>query len=602
MKHLGLFLLYLILGWTALAQNTTVSGTIVDTDGTVWANGSWQAQLINPNGGVPLYCNSGGAVVTQYSGVLNGSGAFSQVMADNTQVCPAGTLWQFTFASHTSAQASQITALVISGATFDISSYATLNITAPRIKIGNLAGIYAYIDAEIVNQTPGNIYWNVSSLATRQWTGSIWQDLVIGTGYLPLTGGTLTGPLFIPLAAGGTMQVTMFGDSLTAGGEDNTGATIENRLSRLLGQAALNYGIGGQTSSQIAVRMNAYAGQTAQTFATGFTIPVSGAVSGVQFQTGFGPAYNLETGSFGPYVAGVPISTVVSSVTYTMNCLDSGDHVNYTCTPTAYPSSPIAVPNGNPWLAANLGNALNGFVVIWAGRNNFYSESQVLADVAAMVAALPNPKRYVVLAIPNAEYEPSGSGDYAAIVALNNALAAAYPNNYIDIRAGLVAQYNPSNGLDVADHTNDIPPSTLRAGDAWGQLTSAITDTTTLAFTTTTALGAGVNIQIDSEYICITGGSNGAYTGSRGCGGTTAATHLNNAGYAGIDPLHIGSNTIAANNTWDNGETYIASVLYSWLLAEDAIAPRATPKQQVDQATSSGPGLYPSAHQQFSCL
>ena len=117
-------------------------------------------------------------------------------MADNTQVCPAGTLWQFTFASHTSAQASQISALVISGTTFNISSYATLNITAPRIKIGNLAGIYAYIDAEIINQAPGNMYWNVSSLATRQWTGSIWQDLVVGTGtYLPLTGGTLTGPL-----------------------------------------------------------------------------------------------------------------------------------------------------------------------------------------------------------------------------------------------------------------------------------------------------------------------------------------------------------------------------------------------------------------------
>jgi len=196
MKHLGLFLLYLTLGWTAFAQNTTVSGTIVDTDGTVWANGSWQAQLINPNGGVPLYCNGGGAVVTQYSGVLNGSGAFSQVMADNTQVCPAGTLWQFTFASHTSAQASQISALVISGTTFNISSYATLNITAPRIKIGNLAGIYAYTDAEIINQAPGNMYWNVSSLATRQWTGSIWQDLVVGTGtYLPLTGGTLTGQL-----------------------------------------------------------------------------------------------------------------------------------------------------------------------------------------------------------------------------------------------------------------------------------------------------------------------------------------------------------------------------------------------------------------------
>jgi lysophospholipase L1-like esterase len=44
----------------------------------------------------------------------------------------------------------------------------------------------------------------------------------------------------------------------------------------------------------------------------------------------------------------------------------------------------------------------------------------------------------------------------------NAQLAAAYPDNYIDIHRILVNAYNPNDPQDVADFNNDITPTSLR--------------------------------------------------------------------------------------------------------------------------------------------
>lgn len=101
--------------------------------------------------------------------------------------------------------------------------------------------------------------------------------------------------------------------------------------------------------------------------------------------------------------------------------------------------------------------------IIWAGRNNSEDESAVLGDIASMVAVLPEPKHFLVLSILNACYEGNiESTAYSQIIALNQALQAAYPNNYLDIRSLLVAQYDPSSPEDVFDHSIDVPPTSLR--------------------------------------------------------------------------------------------------------------------------------------------
>jgi lysophospholipase L1-like esterase len=104
----------------------------------------------------------------------------------------------------------------------------------------------------------------------------------------------------------------------------------------------------------------------------------------------------------------------------------------------------------------------NFAVVIWAGTNNFNAPSVVLADIAAMVAALGH-TRYLVLSVLNTNVQTTGTPEYNEIIALNASLASAYGIHYFDIRAYLVSQYNPGIPQDVTDHGNDVVPSSLRS-------------------------------------------------------------------------------------------------------------------------------------------
>jgi lysophospholipase L1-like esterase len=102
------------------------------------------------------------------------------------------------------------------------------------------------------------------------------------------------------------------------------------------------------------------------------------------------------------------------------------------------------------------------YTIIWAGRNNFTDPATVKADIAAMVATLTTSK-YVVLSILNGTGEPTGSANYTTLTTLNSDLAMLYSGHYVDVRATLVAAYDPGTPQDVIDHVNDVPPSTLRS-------------------------------------------------------------------------------------------------------------------------------------------
>lgn len=103
--------------------------------------------------------------------------------------------------------------------------------------------------------------------------------------------------------------------------------------------------------------------------------------------------------------------------------------------------------------------------VIWAGRNNYADPNTVKADIAAMVAALGH-DRYLVLGVINGNYNPyeySGGAGWTFITQLNTDLATIYGSHFVDIRALLVASYDPGTPQDVTDHANDIVPSTKRS-------------------------------------------------------------------------------------------------------------------------------------------
>lgn len=362
-------------------------------------------------------------------------------------------------------------------------------------------------------------------------------------------------------------EMIAWGDSLTAGNEDGSGITYPNQLQKLTGLTVINLGIGGQTSSQIAVRMNAYAGQSEQTFSSGFTLPTSGAVA-VTFQTGFEPARNVGNGTgVGIYASGIPIQFTISGVTYKGVVTSSG--ANYFFTPRSYPSADVPVPAGTAWTATLPMKALHGCQLIWAGRNNSSDAPQVESDVAAMVSAVQtNSNCYLVMSILNGELDgPRGrSTAYDEIINLNNYEAATYGSHYLDIRSDVVAAYNPANAADILDFNNDIPPYSLRAQDLSGTLTTSVASTSTCDITFSNAVGATDILTIGSEEVFISGGTNGAWNCTRGYAGTAASTYSSGQAYTGVDPLHLGqNNTSAANPAGNqNGYSVVAAKVADW--------------------------------------
>jgi hypothetical protein len=202
--------------------------------------------------------------------------------------------------------------------------------------------------------------------------------------------------------------------------------------------------------------------------------------------------------------------------------------------------------------------------ILWVGRNNYTQQSQVLSDIASMVHAL-TAKKYLVLSVPNADdqTEIKGATNYNTIMALNSALEAAYPNNYLDIRSYMVSQYDPSNPLDVVDHDNDVWPASLRAVDVIGYLAANIgaSDATlSMNVQSPTLPGKGYIIEMDYEYMWVTSASrvpNGSYTVNviRGYAGSTPTSHGVYMPIAGINPLYPSA----------TGYTKVAQQVANWL-------------------------------------
>lgn len=234
---------------------------------------------------------------------------------------------------------------------------------------------------------------------------------------------------------------------------------------------------------------------------------------------------------------------------------------------------------------------------IWAGRNDVSQsipQATLLANIASMVALLNPGGRFDVMAIINSEAEPSGSANYATILSDNATLAALYPG-YVDIRSILIAAYNAANLVDVQDHTNDIPPYTLRAVTASGTMSAAVASTVTCS-TTAIAMPGGTTLAtydvvlIDSEYILITAFSGANITGcTRGYAGSTAATHTTSSSFKVTDYLHLGY----------NGYQLVASTIGSWIAAHDTRGGTVSQFFPTDAFGNSISGAGAMAHEQL---
>jgi len=101
---------------------------------------------------------------------------------------------------------------------------------------------------------------------------------------------------------------------------------------------------------------------------------------------------------------------------------------------------------------------IRDILIIWVGRNDTaLSLETTLANIASMVACVSTEpiygKRYLVLTIlPKTDgTENVGSAERTALDAKSDAIIAAYPNNYVDVRTipGILLDASRADGLHL---------------------------------------------------------------------------------------------------------------------------------------------------------
>jgi hypothetical protein len=180
------------------AQSTTVSATVVDQSSTTWANGTWKLDLVpNPSAGTQQV-NWNGNPLPQaqyhYSGVLDGSGAFSQSVPSTNFIAPSGATYTITVCPNATATCSVIYRQTFQGSTQNISSLITALTPAPQVAPLPLARAYNDAEVSINPSLVGYFYIRVSDNQPRYWgQDGAWHNFI--TGVTTFQTGNLT-PLF----------------------------------------------------------------------------------------------------------------------------------------------------------------------------------------------------------------------------------------------------------------------------------------------------------------------------------------------------------------------------------------------------------------------
>lgn len=167
------------------AQTTAVSATVVDSDSTTWANGTWSIDF-KPGPGFfsPSQYNINGAkldpAVYSQHGSLDASGVLAVTVYDSSIVTPGQSGWTLSVCSNTSAPCSSYQ-FSTAGASQNISAALTAIISAPRFRA--VSGSYGYNDTEAQLQlVVGATYYNVTTPGQRCYSGSAWAACSSGGG------------------------------------------------------------------------------------------------------------------------------------------------------------------------------------------------------------------------------------------------------------------------------------------------------------------------------------------------------------------------------------------------------------------------------------
>lgn len=287
-----------------------------------------------------------------------------------------------------------------------------------------------------------------------------------------------------------TTSADAYGDSIVAG---SGGTPFPQQLAELIGNGftSTNYGIGGQKSGQIAMRMGA---KPTYLTLSGDAVPANGQsvsitqINGVSATAA--PAY--------PFMDVRLLSTNSNNTTNTLDGLICGVKCRITRTASG--------PNTDAKVEVYTLTALEGtgvrclpgslFVPLYAmqdhsssemwicaGINDYRSGATTSADYDNDVNAIKenidsmvnfaerSGRKVLIFSLTNGNYavEFKDGIRYPKILEVNYYLSQKYPGYYVrsdsalDVREKFVASYNSSIPQDVIDFGNDITPSSLRS-------------------------------------------------------------------------------------------------------------------------------------------
>ena len=195
-KLIGALLLLASTG-IAAAQVTTVTATVVDSDSTPWANGTFTAFYAPvPSSPGPLTNSSTGQVLiaNPVSGTLNSSGAFSIGLPQTKYIFGPNQIQGnspgviFSVCPQVAPTTCYTTGPIkITGSTQSVSAQINAVIVAPRIT-GLIKSAQAYNDAEVA-AVEGNQYTRLSDGTRRCYSTGAWGACGGGGG-----GGTVSSP------------------------------------------------------------------------------------------------------------------------------------------------------------------------------------------------------------------------------------------------------------------------------------------------------------------------------------------------------------------------------------------------------------------------
>lgn len=234
MKRLALLLLFPL---ACAAQSTSVSSTgVVDSDGFTWSAGTYAITFVpapswpSPNS----YTWSGGNLQQNsvFNGSLNGSGAFTVSIPDNTAISPAGSKWKFYICPNASAGCFYINQAV-SGSTYNITSLlnAALSPMPPRFAANPVAFGYGTVEVTPTPQ-PGSFLYNTTTGACEQYGLSGWGNCA-GSGGTVTTGIKGEGAVYLTntsIGPTGTFYTDPFTSTNTCGRAEALAACVAASL------------------------------------------------------------------------------------------------------------------------------------------------------------------------------------------------------------------------------------------------------------------------------------------------------------------------------------------------------------------------------------